>query len=405
VIAKAPEQPGAPGVGRLHLEGAIQLDRMTDDLVRAGCCSGVRDDDDLAGGGGKGRGLHEGEALAGQGHGELREGRIREQGIIDTAQQDFPSALVTEHVIQFLAHTAGGGHHEGEALGQRERLIDDRPFGRHEQLARELGQRGQVAVRQARVEVPNPPGNIQSVADHLVEAHAAGVDLEGRAHGVAPHVDRAERVSARAGRGPRTSPGLGLQLAVDHGAPVGLRDRLAHLAGDAVDVGGGPQGEPDVTRSDHAISGEHADAEAEPSVLPRGPTGSVLCGRGLRLRHLHPDVGVCEMRKAPRIGDELGKDDASRSIRSTSRRSVAASTNRRRAPPAPSPGPDVALLLDHPEAVSATIEERMPDPCGPVVRTSQPSPCQVKTSAELRRAEHRSAARGAVGHEAARPPL
>ena len=78
VIAQAAQEPGAPGVGRLHLEGAIQLDRMADDLVREqGVVVGIRDDDDLALGGGQGRGLDEGQALAGQGQGELREGRIR----------------------------------------------------------------------------------------------------------------------------------------------------------------------------------------------------------------------------------------------------------------------------------------------------------------------------------------
>src|SRR5947209_8946727 len=108
MLGEAAEEPGAPGVRGLHLERAIELDRVTDDLVRhEGVVVRIGHHHHLAirrRQDGRGRERH---ALARQSEGEVEEGREAQERLVDALEQDLPAPLVAERVVEVLAHRPG----------------------------------------------------------------------------------------------------------------------------------------------------------------------------------------------------------------------------------------------------------------------------------------------------------
>src|SRR6266550_118614 len=87
VLGEPPQEPRAPRVRRLHLERAIELDGVPDDLVGdERVVVGVGDDDDLALGGGQGRRGGQLGRFPGEGQGELTERRKADQRLLDTVE-------------------------------------------------------------------------------------------------------------------------------------------------------------------------------------------------------------------------------------------------------------------------------------------------------------------------------
>src|SRR5213593_2884432 len=137
MLGEAAEKPGAPGVCGLHLQGAVELDRVADDLVRhEGVVVRIGHHDHLAirrRQDGRGRERH---ALARQSKREVEEGREAQERLVDALEQNLPAPLVAEGIIEVLAHLSGDGDDRAGSLGQRERLIDAGALARHEQLTR-----------------------------------------------------------------------------------------------------------------------------------------------------------------------------------------------------------------------------------------------------------------------------
>ena len=108
VIVQAAQQPRAPRVGRLHLERAVQLDGMADDLVRdEGVVVRIGDDDDVAVGGGQRRRLRQLDRLARRASSaKSHEGRKAHQRLVHAVGEDLPAALVADDVVELLARAA-----------------------------------------------------------------------------------------------------------------------------------------------------------------------------------------------------------------------------------------------------------------------------------------------------------
>ena len=250
---------------------------------------------------GRGGQLHR---VPGQRERELREGRELDERLGDAAGEDLPAPLVAEHVVDLLAVGGPGRHHVAHALGEREGLVDDRALRGGEELAAQLGHRGDVVVGRARVEAGDPPGYVGRQALHVVERDTTRVHLEDRRHHLLPHRDRVQPgVGERVAQGAELALHLRLHLRVGRRAPVGRPQALAQEPCQVRDVRGAePPAE--VAGRDHAAAREHADAEREGVVVARGLGLPVLRARELALAHLEPHVGVVEVRERPGLGGD-----------------------------------------------------------------------------------------------------
>ena len=119
----------------------------------------------------------------------------------------------------------------------------------------------------------------------------------------------------------------------------------------------------------HAVAREHADAEGEGLVVARELRRAVLRAGALALGDLEPQVGVREVRQAARGLVNALLDERRDGIDEVDARSVSCQNGSTRtvSPAATSPRSSSSTMRQLP----AAIEERMPEPCGPVVRASQ----------------------------------
>src|SRR5262249_49464764 len=127
-------------------------------------------------------------------------------------------------------------------------------------------------------------------------------------------------------------------------------------------------------RRDRAPAAEHAHTEGERALVTGSPAGAVLGGGRPRLDDLDPEVRVAEMSQpaasvAQQVARSLSKglDEVD-----AQRRGHQNGSTTTRSPGATSPRSSSSTIRQLP----ATIELRMPEPWGPVVRTYQaPSRC------------------------------
>ena len=234
VVAQVTQQPGAPRIGGFHLERAVQLHRMTDDLVGdERVVVRIGHDGDFAVQGGQGRGVGQLHPVARQRQGERYERREQDGRLVHATGEDLPAPLVAQHVVQLLAGPIARHHDVAQALGEGEGLVDEGALGGREQLTIQLGHRRDVVVPDLPGGRRHLPRDVRREAHHLVEADLAGVDLEGRGDHLLAHRDRAE---ARVGEGLAEAPELALGVGLERrdgrrrasphpGARPGGRDR------------------------------------------------------------------------------------------------------------------------------------------------------------------------------------
>ena len=171
---------------------------------------------------------------------------------------------------------------------------------------------------------------------------------------------------------------LRLPVGIGHGPPVRGVEPLVEDALELWDVGLA-ESTPEVARRGHAVSREDADAEAQDRVLAGALGVAVLRGRVLVLDRLEAQVGIAEVGARPGAGshevahhdrhlrDEI-RADRSRHAGSRAQRAWKSSTQTD-SPAATSPRSSSMTM----KQLAAVIEVRMPEPWGPVVRTSQRS--------------------------------
>ena len=313
-VVQAAEEPRAPRVGHLHLETAVQLAGMPDDLVRdQGVVVRIGDDHDVAVGRGERGGGRELDRLPGEIEGERPEvGQLHER-LVHAVGEDLPAALVADHVVELLARLRRRSHHVGHALGQREGLVDEGSLGGAEQLARELREGGEVAVGQARIEGADLPAELGRRPDHGLERHRARVDAVDGGDDLPRHADRGQ---ARVGEA-RPQPGKllacrRLGLAARRGPAVRPAERLAQDLAELRQVGRA-QGAAEVPRPDHAAAGQHPNPVGARVVVVGELRLAVLDARDLALGDLEADVGVDEVGEgAGPARAQLGRPSPSR---------------------------------------------------------------------------------------------
>jgi hypothetical protein len=228
----------------------------------------------------------------------------------------------------------------------------------------ELREGGEVAVREPRVDGGQLPRDVGRVGDHAREGHAARIDLVLRGHGGAVDLHGMEgRVGERFAERSEFLARVRFHVCVHAGAAPRRVDRLTEEAREVVRVGE-TQREADISRRDAARAREHPHAERQAVLVAGRPGSTVLRARVPGFAHFETKVGVHEVRQpAARRVEQLFGDrrhavdevDAGHQNDSTSTSS----------PRATSPRSSSRITRQLP----TVIERRMPEPCGPVVRT------------------------------------
>ncbi len=228
------------------------------------------------------------------------------------------------------------------------------------------------------VRVGHLAGHVGGEPHHLVERDRPRIHLEDRGHDLLADRDRMqarvlERVAERAELGLHQ----GLHLRVGHRPPVGGLQALAEQAGQVREVGRAESAS-EVAGRAHAGAGQDPDPEGEGVVVAGGLGLAVLGARELALADLDAHVGVAEVGERARVpGDEFadhrgdGLDQPGLdAVRHAAAQDTANGSTDTVSPAAMSPRSSSITT----KQLASVIEVRMPEPCGPVVRTSQRSP-------------------------------
>src|SRR5215471_5381746 len=206
------------------------------------------------------------------------------------------------------------------------------------------------------------PGDLAGEARHLAQLQGARIDLVHRGHGVPADAHRMQaRVRECRAEWAELAARLRLPLRVGEGSAIG---RLEPVGEDPLEVGqvGRAQTAPEVARRDRGIAGEDANAEAHGRVL----------ARALALDDLQANVGVAQMWSGAG-GDEItheggdALDQVSVDGSGHGRYRGWKGSTQTVSPVRTSPRSSSITM----KQFAAVIEVRMPEPCGPVVRTSQ----------------------------------
>src|SRR5215471_8416842 len=205
-------------------------------------------------------------------------------------------------------------------------------------------------------------GDLAGEARHLAQLQGARIDLVHRGYGVPADAHRMQaRVRERRAEGAELPAGLRLPLRVGESSAI---SRLEAVGEDSLEVGqvGRTQTASEVARRDRGIAREDADAEAHGRVL----------ARALGVAVLQANIGVAQMQSGAR-GDEITHEggDALDQVRvdggGHGRYRGWKGSTQTVSPVRMSPRSSSITM----KQFAAVIEVRMPEPCGPVVRTSQ----------------------------------
>ena len=336
VLGEAAQKPGAAGVRCLHLEGAIELHRMADDLVGdEGVVVRIGDDHDLTRGRRQRRRRAERDRLARELQAEFRERREADERFVDAAFEDLPAPLVPEDVVELLAHGTRHPHQGAAALGQRERLVDEAAFGRGEELAGELGERGDPVVGESPVHRCDSPRDVDGVGEDVLDAHRARIFFVDRGHRVLADVDRMEPgIGERGAQRTELLARVRLHLGVHEGAPVGTLEGVTDDTRQILDVGRAER-EAEIAGRQRAVARQHADAEAEGVVVAARLAAAVLGRCRFRLGDLEPHVGVGEVGQAAGAVTDDVADVRLQAVDQLDTNAGPEITHRRTAPPSP----------------------------------------------------------------------
>src|SRR5437588_10197356 len=135
----------------------------------------------------------------------------------------------------------------------------------------------------------------------------------------------------------------------------------------------GVEHDPDPAVRNRAVPREHADAGGAGVVVAAGALGAVLRGRVAAFRDLHSHIRIDEARQASRRVVEKRRHGLAGAVDQLDgeggghRQSASNGSTVTRSPAATSPRASSRMTRQLP----ATIDDRMPEPCGPVVHTSQ----------------------------------
>src|SRR5215475_11759876 len=222
-------------------------------------------------------------------------------------------------------------------------------------------------------------GDLAGEARHLAQLQGARIDLVHCGYGVPADAHRMQaRVRERRAEGAELPAGLRLPLRVGESSAI---SRLEAVGEDSLEVGqvGRTQTASEVARRDRGIAREDADAEAHGRVLARALGVAVLRGGVLALDDLQANIGVAQMRSGAR-GDEITHEggDALDQVRvdggGHGRYRGWKGSTQTVSPVRMSPRSSSITM----KQFAAVIDVRMPEPCGPVVRTSQWSCAQER---------------------------
>src|SRR3970282_1501036 len=148
------------------------------------------------------------------------------------------AALVAENVVDLLAVAVSVGDDVAHALRQRGGLVDERPLGGGEELARGLRYGRDVVLAERRMRALDPARDVPGEADHLAQVYAPRVPLVDGRHHVLAH---ARRVQAVVGEGlaerAEFAARLDLPLGIGHGPAVGGVEPLRQYPLELRDVG------------------------------------------------------------------------------------------------------------------------------------------------------------------------
>src|SRR5262249_23927166 len=217
-------------------------------------------------------------------------------------------------------------------------------------------------------------------AGHLAQIHRARVDPVHRGYGVPADTNGVEPgIGEGLTEWPELATRLVLSLGIREGPTIrGIEPRCEH----ALEIGDVAlaEGAAKVPGSRHRVAGQDADAKGQRRIDACTLDFAVLGGSIPALDGLEPDVGVAEVRPRP-SGDEIthhGRDALDEIRRGggghwglRTQRGWKGSTHTV-SPTLTSPRSSSMTM----KQLAAVIEVRMPEPCGPVVRTSHRSLAQ-----------------------------
>src|SRR5207249_3984632 len=107
--------------------------------------------------------------------GECEEIKISNMFFDDALQDNLPSTLMAERVIEFLVTLLGDCDDIGGSLREGERLIDAGAFGACEQLASEKRDSGNGVVFNIH-HILNRAGNFRHITDHVINTNRTRID-------------------------------------------------------------------------------------------------------------------------------------------------------------------------------------------------------------------------------------